>query len=418
MTSLLEDFRLFLSSSPTAWHAVHEVAKRLQHFSELDEREMWNLRDNDRFFVKRGGSLAAFQLPKTMPKRLILFVAHTDSPGLKIKPNPLVEQAKINLLEVEVYGSPILHSWLNRDLSLAGRLFLQNAQGAVLEQLLWLDSLPIMIPELAIHLDRDVNTRGPLLNKQEHLMPLLSMQIPTTLESLFRSHIAFDKLLAFDLFLVPLEPPRFLGRDQEWLASYRLDNLTSVHAATMAFLRYEPNDTLPILLFFDHEEVGSRSWEGAHSSFASDLLCRLRHFYACTEEEWLICKRNSLALSLDMAHGLHPLHPEKHDPNHRPFLGKGIALKHNAELKYASSAYTLAKAIHIGERAILPLQHFVSRSDIPSGSTVGPLITSSLGIPTVDLGCPQLSMHSAREMMATSDYLDAVTFLQSALSYV
>ncbi|MBM3197676.1 MAG: M18 family aminopeptidase [Chlamydiae bacterium] len=416
-SSLLKDFATFLQTSPTAWHCVQEVISRLNKkgFSALEEQELWHLREGHKYFVSRGGSMAAFCLPSNRPHKILLLVAHTDSPGLKIKPHPVITQHDMNLLEVEVYGSPILHSWLNRDLALAGRCFLRHPGGEVHEELVFLDTLPLMIPELAIHLDRDVNTRGPFINKQEHLMPLLSMQMPLTLDSLLRKSFSFETLLSFDLFLTPLESPRFLGLQKEWIASYRLDNLTSVHAAMTAIMHYEDSPTLPIIVFLDHEEIGSKSWEGACSSFIHDLLCRLRGFYSFTEEEFLVMKRNSLCLSLDMAHGLNPMHAGKHDPNHKPLLGKGLVLKHSAELKYASSAYTLAKAIQIGERALVPLQHFVSRSDIPSGSTVGPHITASLGIPTVDLGCAQLSMHSAREMMATSDYLDCVTFLQEAL---
>lgn len=421
MTPLLEDFSSFLKTSPTSWHCVKEVSSRLlqKGFLSLDEGSLWKIDKGGRYFVSRGGSIAAFCLPKKCPTQIILTVAHTDSPSLKVKPNPILTQNGMQLLQTEVYGGPILHSWLNRDLTIAGRCFVKDRKGAVKEELVFLNELSFMIPELAIHLNREVNEKGPLVNKQEHLMPLLSSksqeEFPLSIESILKTKLEFESLLSFDLFLVPLEEPRFLGLEKEWIASYRIDNLASVHASTIAITSYKDSEILPLSVFFDHEEVGSKSWEGASSSFLQDILCRLKAVYALTEEEFLVLKRNSLALSLDMAHGLNPMYSQKHDPNHKPLLGEGIVLKHNADLKYASSAYTLSKAIQIAEKAKLKVQHFVSRSDMPCGSTVGPFITTSTGIPTVDLGAPQLSMHSARELMATQDYLDSVTFLTEAL---
>ncbi len=248
-------------------------------------------------------------------------------------------------------------------------------------------------------------------------MPLFSINCEkeTSLESLFRRLFSFETLLSFDLFLVPLEPSRFIGIQNEMLSSYRIDNLTSVHAAMCALATYENSSILPLAMFFDHEEIGSLSWEGASSSFLIDLLARIKNFYHLSDEEFLILKRNSLCLSIDMAHALNPMHIQKHDPNHQPLLGHGIALKSNANQRYASSAETLSQAVQISRKAGLPIQHFAARSDMPCGSTIGPFLTASTGIRTVDLGCPQLSMHSSREIMAVQDYLDLVGFLTQAL---
>ncbi len=421
--SRIEKFLSFLQDCPTSWHCVKEVESFLSShdFQPLQEKELWDMEKGGKYFVSRGGSIASFCLPKEPPSQIRILAAHTDSPSLKIKPNPLITEDSMALLEVEVYGSPILHSWLNRDLALAGRAFFKNKKGSLDEKLLFLKETPLIIPELAIHLQRDVNEKGPPLNRQEHLMPIFPLMGPEnalpSLESLLRKHCDYSSLLAFDFFLVPLEAPRLLGPHQEWIASYRLDNLASVHASMIAMTSYTPSPILPLTVFWDHEEVGSRSWEGADSSFLIDVLCRIRHFYNLSEEEFLVLKRNSLCLSLDMAHGLNPMHKQKHDPNHQPILGKGLVLKHNADLKYASSAQTLAAALLIGKKAKIPLQYFVNRSDMPCGSTVGPFITASTGIPTVDLGCAQLSMHSAREIMAKDDYLDCITFLKEALKH-
>jgi len=419
--SRIDDFLSFLQACPTSWHCVQEVGAFFSkhYFHKLEEKQMWRMAKGGKYFVSRGGSIASFCLPPEKPSQILLLAAHTDSPSLKIKPKPLITHDIMSLMEVEVYGSPILHSWLNRDLCLAGRIFCKDKKGLIKEELIFLQDTPLIIPELAIHLQRDVNEKGPLVNKQDHMMPIFSSSsaestLPS-LESLLRKYCDFSSLIAFDLLLVPAEAPRLLGPYQEWIASYRLDNLASVHACTVAMTNDFSPSLLPITVFWDHEEVGSKSWEGADSSFLHDILCRIRSFYNWNEEEFLVLKRNSLCLSLDMAHGLNPMHKQAHDPNHQPILGKGLVLKHNANLRYASSAQTLTQATLIGKRAKVPLQHFVNRSDMACGSTVGPHVAASTGIPTVDLGCPQLSMHSAREIMAKDDYLDCVTFITEAL---
>ncbi len=413
MTNSVEDFLLFLSNSPTSWHCVKEVEERLREngFLPLKECTPWDLQKGGKYFVTRGGSIGAFCLPQVSPQEIMLVAAHTDSPGLKIKPHPVIEKGGMSLLEVEVYGSPILHSWFNRDLAIAGRYFTKDERGDVKENLLFAKETAYTIPELAIHLQREVNEKGPLVNKQENLMPLFSCKSEETF-------LNIKDVLSFDLFLVPTEPPRLSGMGKEWIASYRLDNLASVHAATCAITSYKDSPLLPMVFFFDHEEIGSRSWEGASSSFLSDALLRIKKFYKLSEEDFLILKNKSLCLSLDMAHALNPMHIAKHDPNHQPILGKGLVLKENADLKYASSAHSAAKAMQIAAKQNLSLQLFSCRSDMPCGSTIGPFITSSTGIQTVDLGCPQLSMHSIRELMAVSDYEDSIKFLMQAFSKV
>ncbi len=417
MLSLIEDFCSFVKTSPTSWHAVKQAGYRLalKDFHPLEEETPWNLQEEKKYFVSRGGSIAAFCLPKKPPSQILLMAAHTDSPALKVKPCPDVQKQGMSLLEVETYGSPILHSWLNRDLALAGRIFVTNSREEIAQHLVFLDDALMVIPELAIHLQREINEKGPLTNKQEHMMPLISLQGSFSLEALLRRYVSFSSLLSFDLFAVPVEPPRFLGLNSEMLASYRLDNLTSVHAAISAIASYEDSSILPLAVFWDHEEIGSLSWEGAFSSFLNDLLLRIQAFYKMSTEDFLILKRKSLALSLDMAHGVNPMHENKYDPNHQPLLGKGIVLKTNAQMRYASSAETQALAKHIADKAHVKVQSFAMRSDMPCGSTVGPAIAAMTGIATVDLGCPQFSMHSSREVLAVQDYLDLVAFLNQAL---
>lgn len=418
MALSLQDFLRFLENSPTSWHCVQEVSSRLssQQFSPLEEHKHWALQSGGKYFVQRDGSIGAFCLPKTPPSKIVLLAAHTDSPALKVKQNPILSQNGMKLLEVATYGSPIVHSWLNRDLILTGRCFVQGQDGSVTQELFSLPNTPFLIPELAIHLDREVNQKGPQINKQEHLMPLFSLDTEKNFSDFLEGHFPEKKLLSFDLFLVPAEAPRLLGLQGEWLASYRIDNLTSVHAATSALLDYVDSSTLPLVFFWDHEEIGSTSWEGASSSFLADVLSRIQQFYQLSTEDLCVIKRNSLCFSLDMAHGVNPMHGNKYDPNHKPLLGHGIVIKQQADQKYASSSHSIALAMRYAQEASIEVQHFIPRSDIPCGSTVGPIIASQIGIRTVDLGCAQLSMHSARELVAVDDYQDLVTLLRTAIN--
>jgi aspartyl aminopeptidase len=419
MSQHVKDFLLFLEKSPTSWHCVQAVKDFLSQegFSLLQEEKPWNLAPGGKYMVSRGGSIAAFCLPSAKPSQMMLAAAHTDSPGFKLKQNPIITKQGSHFFSIEPYGSPIYHSWLNRDLALAGRCFVQGPSKTLEEKLVFLKDVPFMIPELAIHLDREVNKKGPLVNAEEHLLPLFSQEASSSaisMESILKQHIAFDRLLSFDLFVVPVSPPSLLGPNKESIASYRIDNLASVCAAMTALPTYRDSSLLPLVVFWDHEEIGSISWEGAGSTFLHDLLQRVQSFYAMDKEEFLIMKKNSLCLSLDMAHALHPLHEKKYDGHHAPKLGKGIVFKQNAAYRYATSAESLQKAVQIAEKKALSYQHFSSRSDLSCGSTVGPSMSANLGIATVDLGCAQLSMHSSREQMSCQDYLDSIAFLTQA----
>ena len=238
MSHILEDLKQFLETSPTSWHAVGQIGNRLAEidFTPLEETEKWELEPGKKYFVQRGGSMCAFSLPLSSPTKMVLLASHTDSPALKLKPNAPIVEENMLLLETEVYGSPLLSSWLNRDLAIAGRIVVQNSHGEVEEKLVFLDEVPVFIPQLAVHLDREANEKGVVLNKQEHLRPIVTLCPDISLETLLKHHHDFSSLLAFDLFLVPLEAPRFLGMEGEMIASYRLDNLCSAHACTAAIV--------------------------------------------------------------------------------------------------------------------------------------------------------------------------------------
>ena len=246
MSDILTDLKAFLDTSFTSWHAVKEIGNRLaiRDFQPLVEGEKWTLEPGKRYFLTRGGSLCAFCLPKKKPLSAILLASHTDSPALKLKPCPTYQTENFLQLNTEVYGSPLLASWLNRDLSLAGRVIITNEKGEQEEKLVHIDDAFAFIPQLAIHLDREVNEKGLILNKQEHLNPILGLcedgsSSKESFEILLRRHLSFRSLLAFEIFLVPADPARFVGLNSEMLASYRIDNLVSAHAALCAFGKLE-----------------------------------------------------------------------------------------------------------------------------------------------------------------------------------
>ncbi len=424
MVHILEDLKSFIDTSPTSYHAVQQIANRLAlcDFIPLSEEEPWELEKGKRYFVIRGGSITAFTVPNSSPRSMVIIGSHTDSPGLKLKPNPEYRKDQLQFLAVEVYGGPLLNSWLNRDLSIAGRVIVSDNTGNRLEKFVWIDDAPLIIPQLAIHLDREINEKGLLLNKQEHIVPLAGIvkaQEPLSyLETILHRHIQFNTLLGFDLFLVPLEPARFLGPEGELMASYRLDNLTSVHACAtaMGMLDAPSEDTIQIATFFDHEEIGSNTFESAGSSLLKDTLKRIRHAIDLEKEAYLRMKGRSLIVSVDVAHALHPAYEKKFDPQHQPHLGQGIVLKFNANHKYTTSGPTGAVITQALNELNLRCQNYATRNDNSCGSTIGPIMEMQMGIPTVDIGIPLLSMHSIREIISGRDHLDMCTLLHHMLT--
>lgn len=415
MPTILDDFCQFLDQSPTAWHAVRHIGSRWASLGviPLEEGDKWVLEKKQRYFTVRGGSICGFALPPTAPQKMTIVAAHTDSPALKLKPNPEISTPPIQQLETEIYGGPLLSSWFNRDLAIAGRLVVENNQGDIEEKLVFLDDTPVFIPQLAIHLDREVNDKGPVIDKQDHLRPILSLQGGQSDQflPLLKKYTSFKELLAFDLFLVPLEKTRRLGVSSEMLASYRLDNLASTHACATAFASAPLQDSLQISILYDAEEIGSRTADGAASTFLYDILRRIAAFYGLSEEDFIRLKSASLCISVDVAHAYNPNFVKKHDPQHHLMPGQGIAVKYNADKKYVTDATTAAPIISVCKKNSLRFQSFASHSNVSSGSTIGPIVAYSLGIPTADIGSPIFSMHSAREVMAVQDHLDMCQLL-------
>lgn len=426
--SYLDHFLTFLNASPTAWHATLQLEKLCQEngFEQLLEGEKWHLQPGGRYFACRHGStFAAFVVPLSRPLSAHIVAAHSDSPGLKLKPQAEYRRGNMVMLGTEIYGSPLLTSWLNRDLGIAGQIAYLQKDGTVGQALVNLKNRPLVIPQLAIHLDRNVNEQGPLLNKQEHLTVLAALsdteldgERSSYLEMMLQEEIPFETLLAHDLFLYPLQPPSYMGRDQEMIAGYRLDNLCSAYAAAQALMHTPQADTdkIKLVVCWNHEETGSETAEGAASPFLPNLLERILLALNEDREAYLRLLAMSTCISVDLGHALHPNYMEKHDPYHRPLLNHGIILKINAQQRYASNAMTSAAVAALCAKKGIPLQWFVVRSDMPCGSTIGPITAALTGIPTVDIGIPQLSMHSCRELVGAHDCVMLFKFLHEALS--
>lgn len=426
MTASPDDLLDFLNRAPSPYHAARTVAERLSQsgFVEFDERKAWQLEAGQRAFVQRAGaSLIAFEMGHTPPCEAGFRVigAHTDSPNLRLKPNFELRNGQQLQLSVEPYGGLLLHTWLDRPLALAGRIV--TREGAV--HLVHIDRGIVTIPSLAIHLQREIGKQGLVLNPQQHLRPLFGLDaapsapfplLPLLSDTLGIAHLANGEqsaFAAFDLCLLDAEKAAFVGINNDYIASGRIDNLVSAYAGLHALLA--PKDAVSatrVLVLYDHEEVGSRSYAGAQSTFLGDVLTRLAQSFAPTDfEATPRAMAQSLLLSADMAHAVHPNYSDKHDDLHRPVLGKGPVLKSNTGQSYATDSVSAAALFSAATRAELELQRFVTRNDMPCGSTIGPLAAARQGIRTVDVGNPMLAMHSCRELCATSDLLPYVRLM-------
>lgn len=402
----------FLNASPTPFHAVEAAADRLlaQGAVALDEKDAWTLKPGQTAFVTRNGSsIVMLRVPKDVSRpRFRITAAHTDSPCLKLKPHGPDASANYRQWGVEVYGGVLYNSWLDRDLGVAGRVSRMEA-GAVKTVLVRTEAKPFRIPQLAIHLDRGVNETGVILNAQRHLVPVLGLVDPgpgRTLEGWLEETLGAPfRSLSFELHLYDTSPAGYGGFDDEFVFSGRLDNLAMSHAALEAFLAEGPGDgAIQVAALFDNEEVGNTSAQGAGSNLLASVLERALLALGQGREGSLAALARSHLISADMAHAIHPNYPEKHEPYHYPLINHGPVVKANASQRYATNAETAALFKGLCGRAGTPVQDFLTRTDLACGTTIGPQVAAMLGVPTVDVGNPMLSMHSAREMCGSGDH--------------
>ncbi|MDH5560542.1 MAG: M18 family aminopeptidase [Deltaproteobacteria bacterium] len=411
---LTDGFIRFIKSSPTAFHAVQTVVNYLKenHFSQRDLKDDFQIGKSEKCFIINGdSSLIAVRNPANdLGKGLHLVGAHTDSPSLKIRPNPDLRFKDILSISVEIYGSPLIHTWFDRDLSIAGKVNFCDSkmnQGKVLVDF----SKPVAsIPSLAIHLE---NKSGDprKIDPQKELIPIfseLSKNDQADFNQILLYQIKIDypdldikEVLDYDLFLYDSQPPCEMGVQNKWINSGRIDNLLSCYAAMTAFVEAD-SDKTSLMVLYDHEEIGSTSNIGAGGPFLKSVLSRLTNKDVLPDQ--IIA--NSRFLSADNSHAIHPNYPEKHDSNHAPLMNKGPVIKINANQRYANDSDFSSWLKLLLKKTNIPYQVFCNRNDLRCGSTIGPMTAANIGIKTLDVGAPMLAMHSIREICGKKDIHD------------
>ncbi|MFF7561269.1 M18 family aminopeptidase [Streptomyces pseudovenezuelae] len=405
-----DDLMTFLAASPTPYHAVANAAERLEKagFRQVSETDAWDGSSGGKY-VLRGGAIIAWYVPEGAaphtPYRIV--GAHTDSPNLRVKPLPDSGAHGWRQVAVEIYGGPLMNSWLDRDLGLAGRLTLRDGS----TRLVNVDRPLLRVPQLAIHLDRAVSSEGLKLDKQRHLQPVWGLghdvcdgDLIAFLEE--ELGLGAGEVTGWDLMTHSVEAPAYLGRDKELVAGPRMDNLLSVHAGTAALTAVSSGpqpSSIPVLAAFDHEENGSQSDTGADGPLLGGVLERSVFARGGSYEDRARAFAGTVCLSSDTGHAVHPNYAERHDPTHHPRVNGGPILKVNVNNRYATDGSGRAVWAAACERAGVPFQSFVSNNSMPCGTTIGPITAARHGIKTVDIGVAILSMHSVRELCGADD---------------
>ncbi len=420
----------FLNNSPTSAHATYEMVKCVQQkgYRELSEKDLWTLKPGEGFYIVRedaGFVAGIMNEKKNVDQNWNIVAAHSDSPGFRIKPQPVINKNGVVLLSAEVYGGPLLASWADRDLSLAGRILVRNGNKGY-HTILWQCKKPVLrIPQPAIHLNRQVNEDGLKFNKQTQLVPLFKLSEGNTAFTqkdftewiAHENNINADDIIDMSLEIYDMQPAVLGGPNDEFLLSGRIDNLAMCYAAAEALPVTGTLLKNPVLaVCFDHEEIGSRTPTGGDSMFLGSVLERLAITWGLNREEYLRSLSASVLFSADGVHAYHPNYPDFNESNHPVYMNRGPALKINAQKRYATDLYASALFKDLAQQAGIPTQTYVHRSDLPCGSTIGPPVSANLGLRTLDAGVPMLAMHSVREMSGTSDINSMIRLLKTFLT--
>ncbi|MFP4198673.1 MAG: M18 family aminopeptidase [Halanaerobium sp.] len=423
----------FINNSPTAFHAAAELKKELKNagFKELDPAQKWNLKKGEKYFVCRNNSaLIAFITGRDfLNQGFRIISSHTDSPALKVKPDPIINSSGQLVVNTEIYGGPILNTWYDRELSLAGKIVLKADQSFDLrEELVDLEKNLAVIPNLPIHLNKEVNKKAEI-DKQKGLRALITQNLAennqnSDSESEFKlaelisrfSDYSSAEILESELYFYPSQKAQFSGPDEEYIAAGRQDNLAMVHASLKALLASEVEDWTQMAVFYDNEEIGSHTPQGADSPFAGNLIERVIYNLGAEREDYFRIIEKSFLISADMAHAVHPNFSEEYDQKNRPLLNQGPVIKYNANLKYTTNASTAGVLIDLMKKNEIAYQIYTNRSDKRGGSTIGPIAATQLGIKSIDLGSPLLAMHSARELGGASDHQQMIKVMSLFLS--
>ena len=408
MNELTRQLLDFLDASPSCYHAVDTLARALTGagYCRLREEEPWTVAEGGKYFVIRGdSSLIAFRVPQREIRGFMMAAGHSDSPTLKLRRQAELPSAGGCLrLSVEPYGGMVMRSWLDRPLSVAGRVVVREA-GRLAARLVNVDRDLLVIPSVAIHMDREVN-KGTALKANVDMLPLFGMgKEPGAFRRLIAEEAgaAEENLISTDLFLYPRQAATLTGVAEEFVASPRLDDLQCVFGCLEGFLAAKDGESVPVLAVFHNEEVGSGTRQGADSTFLTDVLRRASASMGRTEEEYRAAVANSFLVSADNAHAIHPNHPEYADGREFPVLNGGVVVKYNAAQRYTTDGVSDAVFRQVCREAGVPVQRYSNRADLPGGSTLGNISTAHLSVHSVDIGLPQLAMHAAYEVAGAKD---------------
>ncbi len=402
----------FIKKAPTAFHAVETFKEMLlkEGFTELSEKEVWELKKGGKYFVTRNGSsVISFKIPKADYKGFYIIASHSDSPSFKVKENPEIESAgKYITLNVEGYGGMLCAPWFDRPLSVAGRLMVKDKKGSSLSAksvLVNVDRDLLMIPSLAIHMNREANS-GYKYNVQKDLLPIFGDE--NSKDGFMKliadaAKVSEKDIISHELLLYNRVEPTVWGADNEYLSAARLDDIECAYGSFEGFIKAENKKHVTMHVVFDNEEVGSSTKQGAASTFLKDTLVRINEAAGKTKSEHLVSIANSFMISADNAHAVHPNNTDKADPVNRPSMNGGVVIKYSANQKYTTDAVSAAAFKMICDKAKVPYQTFTNRSDMAGGSTLGNISGNQVAINTVDIGMAQLAMHSPYETCGVKD---------------
>ncbi|BCR22038.1 putative M18 family aminopeptidase 2 [Borrelia sp. HM] len=401
-----------LDKSLTPYHVVTYIEQKLVYYLNAKELKLdnkWSLETGFYYVKKEGTSLIAFNInTNNVHEPFLIATAHSDSPSLKLKIESIKKTNNVFSNHIEVYGSPIISTWTDRDLSLAGFVYF-NKDGIINSELITIENIGI-IPNVAIHLNRKAN-EGFAYDAHEHIIIITSLQKSIKEKILEKLQISEKDFLSCDLIFTASEQAKIIGSEGEFLASKNLDNKAGCHAIMNAFVHTNHNRN-KVIVFFDNEEIGSLTSRGANSKLLTEVLERIDHALNLEKEEHLIKLNKSFNISMDGAHGTHPGYIEKHDPNYQIALGKGITIKSNANFKYATTANGYAKLKLLAMKNNIKTQEIIMKANTNSGTTIGPIANSQTGIETIDIGIPMWGMHSLRETIAISDHIEAIKLIR------
>lgn len=414
----IESLRKYIDNSPSMYHAVLRAEDRFveEGYEKIELNEKWDLSYGGKYYlIHNDSSIIAFELGDDLRRGYKIVGAHTDSPTFKVKPNSLIKSNGYYTLNTEVYGGPLLNTWFDRPLSLAGRAYVKGSDSFSPQvKIVDFDRDLFIIPNLAIHMSRGENLDN--INPQKHTLPLLALDQDQdfSIESLLAEELKLkeEEILSYDLFIYAREKSSLVGLNEEFISVGKLDNLAMIHAGMEGLLASDKSNTSKVFVGFDNEEIGSATTQGADSGLLINVLRKINFSLGLGEDDFISSIYNSFMISADQAHSVHPNYADKADPTNRPLMNKGIVIKESAKKSYATDAYGKAILIDLLKKLDIPYQEFVNRSDARGGSTIGPISESKTNIRNIDIGNALLSMHSVRELGGVKDQKYMIDLLE------